>query len=332
MKKVIAIVFSDLHLGKYNKFNQEYKRTLSLFRVLFDIRKICNKYKVPAIFCGDLLHKQEVIENDFYSILTEKFLKLDRGIDDVPGKKFVIYAISGNHDMNVANSISKRSSSWVNTLSKQYRFIRCIDFKNEMVGVGGFSFRLHGVPYIDHNNGLNEYIKNIPIDDKVPNILMLHTDYPGAKDTDGVEVNSVENLNINLLKKFDLVLIGHIHKPQRLSKKVYMVGAPCQQRRTDKDCSLGYWELYDDLTMKFIPLQDYPKFIDVPTENEVKDDGNYYTMISQPSRDREEVVENKINTKLSPKRLVRRYLKSRSELTDDKQSILLNLIKDSSND
>ena len=79
MKKVIAIVFSDLHLGKYNKFNQEYKRTLSLFRVLFDIRKICNKYKVPAIFCGDLLHKQEVIENDFYSILTEKFLKLDRG-------------------------------------------------------------------------------------------------------------------------------------------------------------------------------------------------------------------------------------------------------------
>ena len=111
-----------------------------------------------------------------------------------------------------------------------------------------------------------------------------------------------------------------------------MVGAPCQQRRTDKDCSLGYWELYDDLTMKFIPLQDYPKFIDVSTENEIKDDGNYYTVISQPSRDKGEVVENKINTKLSPKRLVRRYLKSRGELTDDKQSILLNLIKDSSND
>ena len=34
---------------------------------------------------------------------------------------------------------------------------------------------------------------------------MLHTDYPGAKDTDDREIDSVENLNINILNRFDLI-------------------------------------------------------------------------------------------------------------------------------
>ena len=48
---------------------------------------------------------------------------------------------------------------------------------------------------------------------------MLHTDYPGARDTDGREIGSVENLNVNTLNKFDLVLCGHIHKPLKIIKE-----------------------------------------------------------------------------------------------------------------
>ncbi len=37
---------------------------------------------------------------------------------------------------------------------------------------------------------------------------------------------------VKTLNKFDLVLCGHIHKPQRLSNEgLYAFGAPYQQRR-----------------------------------------------------------------------------------------------------
>lgn len=158
---------------------------------------------------------------------------------------------------------------------------------------------------------------------------MLHTDYPGAKDTDDREIDSVENLNINILDRFDLIICGHIHKPQRLSKKVYMIGAPNQQRRTDMNCKLGYWLIMEDLTMKFVELSDFPKFIDVESEEDVKDDGNYYTLIT-----RETIVEsdNKIHKGLSKKKLVRLYLKYNNIKDKEKKECLLGIIKKAEED
>lgn len=60
-----------------------------------------------------------------------------------------------------------------------------------------------------------------------------------------------------------------------------MIGAPNHQRRTDRDCELGYWKIYEDLSLKFVPLKNFPKFIDVEREEDIKDDGNYYTVIPQ---------------------------------------------------
>ena len=61
MKKVLAIAFSDLHINDFTKFNKDNERTLNHFRVLFLIRDLCKKYKCPAIFCGDLFHKPEIM-------------------------------------------------------------------------------------------------------------------------------------------------------------------------------------------------------------------------------------------------------------------------------
>lgn len=326
MKKVVGIVFSDLHLNLWNKFNQENKRTLDGFRVLFLIKSLCLKYGCPAIFCGDLFHKPEFIENELLSKTIEVF-------DELDWDKWKMYSISGNHDMSKSNNLNSHSPSWVNTLSKKYKFLENIDFTSVVVGD---NYVLHGIPYIDHNIGLNEYVRNLPLmkgrkDLDIPNILLLHTDYPGAKDTDGVEVGSVENLNINVLSRFDLVLAGHIHKPQRLSKKVFMVGAPIQQRRTDKDCDLGYWKLYSDMSMKFVPLEGFPKFIDVDSSDDIKDDGNFYTVISKPVS-LEVTQENHITRNLSKKRLVSRYLRKSGIKDPKKKSVLLEIIKETDHD
>lgn len=325
MAKTIAIVFSDLHLGEYAKFNQNNQRTLNHFRVLFKVKKLCKKYNCPAIFAGDLFHKPEMMTNHFFKETIIQFNKLDK-------KDWDLYCLSGNHDMQLVNSMTNQSPSWVQSFCSIYKFMKPLDFKTYDLG----KFTLSGVPYLDNNIGLNlainERVKEV--EGKKPHILVLHSDFPGAKDTDGTEVGEVENLNINLLKPFKLVLMGHIHKPQKLGKKVYMVGAPLQQRRTDKNCEgLGYWKIKDDFTIRFVNWMDtFPKFIDVPTEEEVKEDGNYYTIVAQKSNATEENNYNHgVSINISKTKMVKKYLKAIGVKDKKKKETLTSIIKEADN-
>lgn len=323
--ELIAIAFSDLHINLWSKFNREDKRTLDNFRVLFVIRDICKEHKVPALFCGDMFNKGEIIENHLLTLTIKKTHELGNGWE--------CFGISGNHDSDRVRTIGKENiDSMLKNLADISQWLKCIDFskrpiiiKNKLVAM------VYGIPYIDHNINLNKYIKDLDISKSVPNILLLHTDYPGAKDTDGRKIDSVENLNINTLKKFDLVLCGHIHKHQRLSKKVYMVGAPIQMRRTDKNCKMGYWEIYSDMSLKFVELEGFPKFIDVENREDIKDDGNYYTVI--PKKEEKPVKQdNKIHRNLSKDKLARKYMREKGIKDREKLNLLRKVLKKSQND
>ena len=318
MPKVIAVAFSDLHLNLYAKFNKDYKRTKDSFLVLFKIKEVCNKYNVPALFCGDLFHKPEVIQKELFTMVVKQFLKLN-------GTSFKCCAISGNHEIMEISKVGIQPKSWIYDLDPLFIWLHDLDYKTFRLTN---NIQVHGVPYVDHNIGLSTYLKNMKLEEGYKHILLLHTDYPGAKDTDGRVVDSAENINLNMLNRFDLVLCGHIHKPQRLSKKVYMLGAPIQQRRTDKDCKMGYWLVMDDLSMEFKELKGFPKFIDVESEDEVKDDGNYYTVI--PKKSSEKVNTNhKITKTLSKKKLAKRYLKEKGIKDRGKEDLLIKILKKS---
>lgn len=316
MSEVIAVAFSDLHLNLWAKFNKDYKRTQDSFRVLFKIKEVCNKYKVPALFCGDLFHKPEVIQKELFTMIVKQFLKLN-------GTSFKCYTISGNHEILEISKVGIQPKSWVYDLDSLFSWLYDLDYKTFRLTT---NIQVHGIPYVDHNIGLSTYLKNMKLEEGYKHILLLHTDYPGAKDTDGRVVDSAENINLNMLNRFDLVLCGHIHKPQRLSKKVYMLGAPIQQRRTDKDCKMGYWLLKDDLSMEFKELKDFPKFIDVESEDEVKDDGNYYTIIPQKASEKINTT-HKITKTLSKKKLAKRYLKEKGIKDKSKEDLLINILK-----
>lgn len=315
-KKVLKfLVFSDLHLHIWSKFET---RISTAIRVLDIISSESMKLRVPVLFCGDLLHESNSLSQELSEIIYKEFSKLDE-------KDWEMYCIAGNHTMKHINRVDKPAYSWETWLSQEYRFLKLINFHRVHLG----KFYIHGIPYIDNNIGLSDYLKSIDTEVGKPrskHILLLHTDYPGAKDTDGREVDSVENLNVNLLNKFDLVLCGHIHKPQRLSKKVYMIGAPYQQRRTDKDCKLGYWKLYSDLSMEFVELKGFPKFVDVESEDEIKDDGNYYTVL--PKKSSIQVNTNhQITNQLSKKVLAKRYLKEKGIKDEVKTKLLIETLK-----
>lgn len=330
MGKVIAVAFSDLHLNLWAKFNKDNKRTQDSFRVLLKIIEACEKYDVPALFCGDFFHKPETLDQEL-ALMVSDFLS------DLPKKhpKFRMFCIEGNHDLKLVNQlvVDKKSyttsKGWLSFLDNIYNnnFITVLSPSTRPALIG-LDYLVHGVPYIDHNICLGKYLKTLKLEEDSKHILLLHTDYPGAQDTDGRVIDSSENINLNMLNRFDLVLCGHIHKPQRLGKKIYMLGAPIQQRRTDKDCKMGYWLVMDDLSMKFVELTNFPKFIDVESEDDIKDDGNYYTVI--PKKTSEKVNTNhKITKQLSKKKLARRYMKEKGIDDKNKENLLINILKKS---
>ena len=325
MSEVIAVAFSDLHLTLWAKFNKDYKRTQDSFRVLFKIIAECEKYDVPALFCGDFFHKPESLDQEL-ALMMKDFL--DKVYRKHP--KFKMFCIEGNHDLKLVNNLIVDTKSkvttrgWLSVFENDHPIT--VLSPSTPPALIGLNHKVYGLPYIDHNIGLNKYLKTLRLDGDFKNILLLHTDYPGAKDTDGRAVDSAENINLNMLNRFDLVLCGHIHKPQRLSKKVYMLGAPIQQRRTDKDCKMGYWLLKEDLSMEFKELKDFPKFIDVESEDEVKDDGNYYTIIPQKASEKINTT-HKITKTLSKKKLAKRYLKEKGIKDKSKEDLLINILK-----
>lgn len=324
-KKLIAVAFSDLHLNIWAKFNENHKRTMNGFKVLDKIAGICSKEQVPALFCGDLLHKPESLDSTLAHYMDDW---IERTLTKYP--KFKIFAIEGNHDLAKVNTFDNLQRGWIShfqcTKHRPSPFV--ILGPNTPPACLAKDIFVIGIPYIDHNKDLGKILKKVNFISDSKHILLLHTDYPGAKDTDGRIVDSSENINMNILNRFDLVLCGHIHKPQRLGKKIYMVGAPIQQRRTDRNCEMGYWKVYSDMSVKFVPLKRFPRFIDVESEDQIKEDGNYYTVVPSKVPVKVEVQHN-ITKKLSKRRLAKKYLRYKGIRDVGKEKLLIKILKES---
>ena len=320
MKNLVAYVISDLHINDWAKFNESDTRTHNQMRILVSLLSKSYNERVPILFCGDLFHKPDMIRPELLNLIFQDSLVVHTRYMGYP----IMYAISGNHEINHISKIGEHPVSWTRLFTKMFPWLVCLDYCQVLIKD---NIMIHGVPYVDHNIGLSKYLKEMKLNPKQKHILMLHTDYPGARDTDGREVGSVENLNLNVLDRFDLVLCGHIHKPQKLSKKVYMIGAPIQQRRTDRDCDMGYWKLYDDLSMTFVKLKGYPRFIYVESQDEIKDDGNYYTVIPKIASTPVE-TKHKITKQLTNKTLAKRYMKVKGIKDKNKEQLLIKVLKE----
>ena len=256
MKKVIAVAGADLHIHNWKQFNENGQRTLTSLDQLRLAARYCRKYSVPFLFCGDLFHNPQEISNKLNTLSKIAF----KTFFEKPKIPFV--AISGNHDMSQINYKDKPSPSHLGSFDTVFSSFYQIDFKSYEVDKNTMAW---GIPYLNHNRGLDEAIESIKQDIKgmgiKRNILMLHTDLPGAQETSGEVVNTAKNIDpkMKVFKGFDLVISGHIHKHQRLKKNVYMLGAMQQQSRKDKSCQMGISLIHADFSITFIPTN-YPEF------------------------------------------------------------------------
>lgn len=313
-KKIIALAFTDIHLHRWKNFSVKDSRMHLTLSILDKIRQKADEYSVPLLFSGDFIHDPKSIDNSLLYHIAHYFHS--------DTKQVKMYGIDGNHDMCQKNSLESISPAYWATFSMMYpdKFID-LNLKNLRVG----KLNLFGIPYFNNSSDLRKTLKNFSklIDPKLKNILLIHTDLPGAKDAFGHVIDEVEDIKMKYFRKFDLVIDGHIHNPQKVGKKIIILGSPYQQTRSEKGLNLGYWKIYEDLSMKKVVLKT-PRFIDLPEGEDIPDDGNYYSLIP---KNKEILFNNKtFDAKLSRAKLAKRYTESLGIKEKSKVKALIHIL------
>jgi len=238
MAKLIALAAGDIHFHDWKQFNENDERIQISINFLVELFLRSHEEHIPILFVGDMFHTPKG--------LTTKTIYLFNQMMQTVSDEFYssrMYGITGNHEKD------KEYSSFKAMSFAFPKIIYCIDDKAVKLN----HCSLVGIPYSKRNVGVVDKIKEAA---KVSGdkILLLHTELYGAPDPSGYELepqNLPRNLNA-LFKDFNLVLAGHVHKFTQVEKNIYMVGAPNQQRKSDSGCKMGYLEIYDDFSVKFI--------------------------------------------------------------------------------
>jgi DNA repair exonuclease SbcCD nuclease subunit len=311
------IVFSDIQIEDWKRHSINHRRLHLNFDVLKKVYGLCLKYKCPALFCGDLFDNPKSLDN---YVLNYVFMWFNKFRDaDIP-----IYAISGNHDQSASNFMGKESPSYIQMMSTIYPNFYNLDFKTRVHG----QFDISGIPFITSNVNfkvaLEETRKRLNSNKK--HILLIHTDLWGAKDSMGRIVDSVQNIPQQLekfFKGFDLVLCGHIHKPQVLRARILMVGATHQQRVSDMGTDMKIWKVFSTLRYKSISTNQ-PRFV---YDDGATDDYNFY--LDRPKETKE--IESTTVTNFrshNPVVLAKNFLKANKIKSKPKLNILIKHLKD----
>lgn len=317
--KPIAIVYSDIHHHIYSQYNQDNKRLKASMNIEAEIFDKAKELNVPVIFAGDLIHNEEVITNNLFYDLIPHLSKLNS-----KGVKW--YGIDGNHDQVNINTFEKRSKNYITPICKAFKNFNYIGFKSKDIG----SVTLHGIPYITHDKDMFKLVKKIKTN-KNKNILILHTTLPSSQDTNGrlIQTHTITKKFLKYVsKKFDLVLCGHIHKPMKIMDNVYQLGATNQQRKTDKDCKMGYWIIGNDLKLHFIQSK-APVFIELDEGVKPYNDFDYfYTKVEKKAE--EDIFQDtvKYSDTRNIKKIAKTYLKDKGIKDIYKKQFLIKILKE----
>jgi DNA repair exonuclease SbcCD nuclease subunit len=315
MRKLVAIATADWHLYKFKNFDVNGSRLKYSLEAGSHIFRTAERMSVPVLFAGDLHHNPKEVENETNTAIQTLFNSLRTNF----------YYIDGNHDMSEKNSLSHRSPSHINSILND----RLTNVNHTHISTKDMF--IQGVSYMNNDSDLKKAIRALEIPQQEEGklkILLLHSDAPGAKTPEGFEIGEVEAIPNNLdkfFKKWDLVLFGHIHQAQRLSKKCYMLGCPIPQDAGNVNGACGYWKVYSDGKMQFVAMENAPQFIKLKEGEKPKDDGNYYIPFDDVLAE-EELNTGVFNVNYSKAKLAKRYLALNKIKSKSKKRALIEIL------
>lgn len=323
---LIGIAFSDLHLYKFKVRDEDGSRLRWSIKAFREVVKEAQRNKVPLYFNGDLFHTPKDVDNGTLYATANELKKAEE-------KKVQIIAISGNHDLSEKNGITHHSPSYLKTFWRLLNNFQLLDhFDDPYTPLQTPDVRVWGIPYMNSEKELKQRIKQLkPIAHRWDGykILMLHSDCPGAIDNSGIRCGETPALGKpgkldKFFKEWDLVLFGHIHLPQKLSQKCYMIGSPIHQISSDK-VQMGYWKIFNDKAPKFYGLVNFPKFRQL-AKGEKPDNELDYFIEFEEKREIEEIEKGEFTLDQSRTNLAKKYLKKKGIKDKAKKRALIKVL------
>lgn len=224
------VVFTDLHIHNYKRFDTNGSRLKNCLEVLELMFAEADKQEDKTIlFAGDLFDSHKVLP---IRVINETVFLLKTLFEQHPGVIFV--AISGNHDMGAKSLYGRKQVTSLDFLADAFpnRFF-LID--NGYLDIDDHN-RIHGLPYYDDGSDFKKALEDLqPVPGKF-NILLIH------QTPDGTELPVHADFRIgDLFAKYDHVFCGHIHKRQELTDSFTIVGTPLHRDFGDAGQEKGYY-------------------------------------------------------------------------------------------
>ena len=271
----------DLHLGK---ILYEYSLLEDQKYILNQITEILlqDDFDVLAI-TGDIYDR---------AIPSPEAVELfDQFLTNLHKKKpnLAILIISGNHDsarrLSFASKLLASNNIYIcaENLSEKIENQKPISLKDST----GFQCDFYLVPFF-HADDIKNIVENISPNPENPSILFSHCLTLGVETSSSERtfVGTAENIDSSIFEKFTYTGLGHIHKPQKVSEKIYYSGSPLAYSfdeikyeksflkiEISKDKKLEIEKIPANPLRKLVTIKDnFKNFLEKPEYQQFKDD------------------------------------------------------------
>lgn len=248
---------ADIHLSRYGQDKLDSstglaERLSSLSRTLNEMAEYCLTNKISTfVIGGDILHGKSII----YAVAQDILLNF---FDKYSNLQFIV--IDGNHDL------SGRGSDVVSALLplKKVDNVLWVPF-NET-----YYDQENDILYVPYSKDVVEKI----VSNKAK-ILISHVGLNEGVLNSGISV--VSSLSVkDLIGKYQLVLLGHYHKPQEITDtdiSIYYVGSPIQLDWGEKNDEKRFLIVdTETLQIESVPTTQYKHYVELEITQNTKDE------------------------------------------------------------
>jgi DNA repair exonuclease SbcCD nuclease subunit len=268
---------ADIHLSKYGQDRIEDESNLperlhSIKMCLYEIAEYCKENGIEnVVLGGDILHGKSVI----YAIAQDILLQF---LEDHKDLQF--YIIDGNHDLS---GKGEDVVSALRPLATVGPHVKWISYKEV------YKLNDEDMIFVPYSYNVTQNVKKYS-----SRILVSHFGLNEAVVNSGMSMVSDLALK-DLVNRYQLVLLGHYHKPQEFindSFKLYYSGSLIQLDWGEKGDQKRFLIVdTDTLDVISIPIRGYRQHIEITVTNEnkkdalkeaqkQKDSGNYVKLIT----------------------------------------------------
>jgi DNA repair exonuclease SbcCD nuclease subunit len=205
------LITADIHLSRYGQDKVEDTTNLperlhSIKSVLYDMANYCIENKIKdMVIAGDLLHGKSIIYAIAQDVMIDFFSEF---------KNLNFFVLDGNHDL------SGKSESSISALKSIKHIPNVLWISKRPV------YHIdEQIVFIPYSTKIRENVK-----DSQAKILISHFGLNEGMLNSGISIVSDIRLK-DLVGKYELVLLGHYHKPQEILKdnlRLFYTGSPIQ--------------------------------------------------------------------------------------------------------